>query len=213
MALSLLELFDFVGTVAFAVSGAIIAIRSSMDVFGVIMLAVATACGGGMIRDLIAGNTPPAVFTDPRYALAAAAVGAAVFILMYFHRSFSGKAASVYDAVLFWFDTLGLAAFTADGVMVGVHTGYGGNAFLLVFLGFMTGVGGGVLRDILADQMPYIFRKHVYALASIAGGIAMTLAHYFGMAWHSAMIVGFATVILLRFLAHRFGWNLPKVKN
>lgn len=211
MTLTMLEIFDFIGTLAFAISGAIVAIRKKMDVFGVIMLAIATACGGGMIRDLIAGNTPPNVFIDPRYALTAAAVGAAVFVFMYFHRSIPAGAAPVYEKFLFWFDTLGLAAFTADGVMVGVHTGYGGNAFLLVFLGFMTGVGGGALRDILADQMPDIFRKHIYALASIAGGISITFSHSLGLTWQTSMIVGFVTVILLRFLAQHFAWNLPKV--
>ena len=206
----LLTLFDLIGTIAFAISGAFVAAGKKMDLFGVIMLSVTTACGGGILRDMIIGNTPPAMFTNPLYVSIAAVTGGLVFCLLYFHRKMPGSVVPLYDQILFWFDTLGLAAFTVDGVMIGVHTGYGGNLFLLVFLGFITGVGGGVLRDVLASQLPYIFQKHVYALASILGAIVMCCTHRTGTPWSVSMVIGFTVIVATRCLARHFGWNLPK---
>ncbi|MBQ0001682.1 MAG: trimeric intracellular cation channel family protein [Clostridiales bacterium] len=208
-----LEYFDLVGTIAFAISGAFVGIRKKMDIFGVVVLAITTACGGGLIRDLIIGNNPPRMFRDPFYVMVAAVIGIIVFAVMYKHGTMPAKIHAIYDQMLFWFDTLGLAAFTVDGVMIGVGAGYGPNKFLIVFLGFMTGVGGGALRDIMADQMPDIFVKHIYALASIAGGITMTFIFGLLHSWQPAMIGGFITVILVRFLAARYNWNLPKVRD
>ena len=151
------------------------------------------------------------MFRNPFYVLVAAIVANIVFLLMYWHRHMPRKLAPLYDQLLFWFDSLGLAAFTVDGVMAGVRAGYPDNYFLICFLGFMTAVGGGALRDIMACQMPDIFRKHIYAVAAIAGAITMTvLYHYFGTE-NAAMIVGFLLVLVLRKLAAHFLWNLPRV--
>ena len=209
---TLLGIFDLTGTIAFAISGAFVAIRKKMDIFGVIVLAITTACGGGMLRDLIIGDIPPKMFRNPFYVAVSAIMALIVFSFMYRHQKMPGKIAPIYDNILFWFDTLGLAAFTVDGVMIGINAGYEKNAFLIIFLGFITGVGGGALRDIMADQMPDIFVKHIYAVASIAGGISMTL---FLIILHSrriAMIGGFSVVMILRFMAMKYQWNLPRVK-
>ena len=175
MPVTLLTLFDFIGTVAFAISGALVGIHKKMDIFGVNVLAVTTACGGGMIRDLIIGCIPPKMFQNPVFVLVAVVVANIVFLLCYLHRHMPKKLARFYDAMLFWFDSVGLAAFTVDGVMAGVRAGHGSNAFLICFLGFMTAVGGGALRDVMANQMPDIFRKHIYAVAAIAGAVLMTV--------------------------------------
>ena len=95
---------------------------------------------------------------------------------------------------------------------LGVHAGYEENAFLLVFLGFITGVGGGVLRDVLSNQMPAIFVKHVYALAVIVGSIFMLIIFELFGTWNIAMVLGFSVVLLVRLLARHFLWNLPKVE-
>ena len=134
--------FDLIGTIAFAISGALVGVNRRMDLFGIIVLAVSTACGGGMIRDITVGNIPPNMFRNPLYVGIAAGVAVVVFILFYSHAKMPRRMAPVYDKMLFWFDTLGLAAFTVDGIMVGIGCGYGDNAFLLVFLGFLTAVGG-----------------------------------------------------------------------
>lgn len=211
MSVTLLTIFDFIGTVAFAISGAFVGIHKKMDIFGVNVLAVTTACGGGMMRDLVIGSLPPQMFRNPIYVLVALVVANIVFLLMYRHRHMPKKLAPLYDEMLFWFDSLGLAAFTADGVMVGIRAGYADNYFLLWFLGFLTAVGGGALRDVMACQTPDIFRKHIYAVAAIAGAILMTvLRHYLGQE-NIPMICGFLLVLILRKLAAHFRWNLPKV--
>ena len=212
MPAALLTLFDFIGTIAFAISGAIVGIHKKMDIFGVNVLAVTTACGGGIIRDLMIGCTPPKMFQSPLFVFVAVIVANLVFFMMYLHRHIPGKLAPFYDKLLFWFDTLGLAAFTVDGVMAGVRAGYADNAFLICFLGFMTAVGGGALRDIMAAQMPDIFKKHIYALAAIAGAIAMAAVLHFTGSESVAMISGFLLVLLLRKLAAHYRWNLPKVQ-
>ena len=207
----MLTVFDITGTIAFAISGAFVGIHKKMDIFGVLMLAVTTACGGGPIRDLIIGVNPPAMFVEPVFVCIAAATGLSVFLIMYRHKRMPASFAGVYDTLLFWFDTLGLAAFTVDGVMIGINAGYAGNAFLLTFLGFVTGVGGGAFRDVLADQMPDIFKKHIYAVASISGALLAVLLHRTLFPWRLSMIAGFVLVIVIRCLARHYAWNLPKV--
>jgi uncharacterized membrane protein YeiH len=131
---------------------------------------------------------------------------------MYYRKGVPVKFSGIYDKGLFISDTLGLAAFMVDGVMIGANFGYEDDLFLLVFLGFITGVGGGVLRDVLSNQMPAIFVKHVYALPVIVGGIVMVIMHDLMHTWSAAMVISFALVILLRFMARHFLWNLPKVE-
>ncbi len=207
----LLTIFDLIGTVAFAISGAITGIKKRMDIFGVNILAIVTACGGGLLRDVVMGDFPPKMFVNPFYVAVAAIVANIVFLVMYFHRPIPQKFAGLYDRGLFIFDTLGLAAFMVDGVTIGANFGYEDDLFFLVFLGFLTGVGGGVLRDVLSIQMPAIFVKHVYALPVIVGGILMVFMHEIMGTWQVAMISGFLLVLLLRVMARHFLWNLPKV--
>lgn len=213
MTFSLLTILDMIGTVAFAISGALTGIRQRMDIFGVNVLAICTATGGGMLRDIIVGRFPPAMFRNPAYVAVACVTANIVFLVVRRKRAVPKTVITVYDKVLFWFDTFGLAAFTVDGVMMGIDQGYGYNIFLISFLGFTTGVGGGALRDILANQMPYIFRKHIYAIASIAGAVTTGLFEYYlpGLRL-PGMLSGFAVVILLRFLAAHYEWNLPVIK-
>lgn len=211
MSVTLLSFFDLIGTIAFAISGTFVGIRKKMDIFGVNVLAVTTACGGGLMRDLIIGVTPPMMFRNPFYVLAATIVANIVFLLMYRHRHMPRKLAPLYDQLLFWFDSLGLAAFTVDGVMAGVRAGYPDNYFLICFLGFITAVGGGALRDIMACQMPDIFRKHIYAVAAIAGAIVLAMLYRWTGMENLAMVSGFLLVLVLRKLAAHFLWNLPKV--
>ncbi len=216
MAITLIEIFDFIGTVAFAISGAFTGIKKKMDIFGVNILAILTACGGGLIRDITIGKIPPQMFLNPFYVIVAVVVANIVFCVMYFHKELPQRVdddlADLYDKAFFVSDSLGLAAFMVDGVMIGVHAGYEENAFLLGFLGFITGVGGGVFRDVLSNQMPAIFVKHVYALAVIVGSIFMLVVFKLFGTWNIAMVLGFSVVLLVRLLARHFLWNLPKVE-
>ena len=208
-------IMDLIGTVAFAVSGAMVAIRKEMDIFGVNILAVVTATGGGVVRDLLIGHTPPAMFENPLYVLISAVVANIVFIFVMMKHSHNRvlpvKFVHLYEKALFWADALGLAAFTVDGVHAGQYVKSAHPVFLVVFLGVITGVGGGVLRDVFAAQMPYIFVKHVYAVASLTGALVMAVT-CMRIGWETpAIMIGFTTVLVLRVLAYHFQWNLPRI--
>ncbi len=190
---------QIIGTVAFAVSGALEAIEKKMDIFGVAVLGMTTAVGGGIIRDIITGSLPPVVFTQPVYVFVSLGVGLIVFLPPV--RRFLKKT----DAVLLVMDSIGLGIFTVVGAKAGMMTG---NAFLAVFVAVVTGVGGGVMRDLFAGIKPQIFVKHFYACASIIG--AVLCVALFGLGENAAMVSGAALIALLRILAARFRWSLPK---
>lgn len=200
-----------VGTLAFAVSGAFVGVHGRMDVFGVIVLSLATACGGGLLRDLVVGVHPPLMFTNPMFAVLATATAILTFVVLYRHVRMSRGGLHVYARTFFWFDTLGLAAFTVDGVNVGIANGYDANVILLVFLGLLTGAGGGTIRDVLARRVPDVLIKDVYATASILGGLVMAVMSKYGCNPRLSMVCGFAAVVLMRLCATKFRWNLPRV--
>ena len=203
---------NVIGTIAFAVSGALTAIRREMDLLGVTILGMITAVGGGIIRDVIMGSTPPAAFIDPIYALIACGTSVLVFFVVYFkHKAYQKTEETLFQSIILAADTLGLAMFTVIGVQTAFEHHAAANLFLSVFLGTITGVGGGVLRDILAQDKPYIFHKHVYACASIIGAL---LCAVLWDVWGSriAMLTGAFAVVLIRALAARFKWNLPKIR-
>ena len=204
----LVFIFEIIGTVSFAVSGALTAIKKDMDIFGVVILGLTTAVGGGIIRDLVLGITPPKTFQDPIYAIIAIITSIAVFILIFKRRlEFKGH---VYDHIMLIMDTIGLATFTVIGMNVayGQHTEY--SSFLLVFVGVITGVGGGVMRDLFAGDKPYIFVKHIYACASIIGAIACeVLSAVFTQT--VGMVGGIIVIMMIRFLSAYFRWNLPRI--
>jgi uncharacterized membrane protein YeiH len=207
--LSLLFFVEAIGTIAFASSGAMVAIKKQLDLLGVIVLGVTTAVGGGMLRDIIIGNVPPALFKEPIYVLLAFITVMLLFITVRLNQKFiSGRYMETFEKVMNIFDAIGLGAFTVVGIDTAVLAGYGTYHFLIVFLGVITGVGGGILRDIMAGQTPYVLKKHIYACASIAGAML-----YAGLMNHInediAMLSGAATVIIIRLLATRFCWNLP----
>lgn len=200
-------ILELVGTVAFAASGAIIAIRKKMDIFGVAVLALTTAVGGGIIRDVILDVTPPATFRNPIYALTAAVVSLVIFIKPVRHYLTGNH--KVYQRTMLVMDAVGLGIFSVVGVSMAYTVQPDGGAFLAVFVGVLTGVGGGVLRDVMAGDMPYIFVKHVYACASLAGALLCALTwQVLGQVY--AMVAGAVTVVIIRILSATFKWNLPR---
>ena len=200
-------ILELIGTVAFAVSGAVTAIEKKMDIFGVCVLALTTAVGGGIIRDLILGNTPPATFLNPIYALTAIIVALIVFLRPV--RSYLMGSHKVYRGTMLVMDSLGLGIFTVVGVSIAFSTLENAGAFLTVFVGVITGVGGGVLRDIMAGNTPFIFVKHIYAVASLLGAlICVFLWQPFGQI--PAMMLGTLLVLFIRLLSSIFHWNLPR---
>ena len=150
-------IMEIMGTVAFAASGAMVGIRKRMDIFGVCVLGFVTAVGGGIVRDLVLGITPPNVFQNPSYALVAVITSLVVFATIYVRRDvLDGSFKIVYDKSMLIMDTIGLAIFTVVGVNIGIQQGYVEKVFLLTFAGTITGVGGGLMRDVMAGQPPYI---------------------------------------------------------
>ena len=204
----LFSIFELLGTVAFAVSGAMEGVRHRMDLFGVTLLGLVTAIGGGVLRDLVIGQIPPKVFRDSRCAVLAILVALAVFIILKLTQERKPRAlARLRDRLYFLSDTLGLAAFTVLGIE---SAGPRSNTGLLLFVGMITGVGGGVLRDILAGSVPSILRKHIYAVASLAGALADVLLMHILPA-EIAMLAGFVLVVLIRLAAAHYKWNLPHI--
>ena len=151
--ISIFFIIEVIGTVAFASSGAMVAIKQQLDLLGVVVLGVTTAVGGGMLRDIILGNVPPGLFMNPVYVMAAFITVLALFIVVRLNqRILESRYIASYEKMMNIFDAIGLAAFTVTGIDTAVLAGYGDYHFLSVFLGVLTGVGGGVLRDIMAGQ-------------------------------------------------------------
>ena len=156
---------ELIGAAAFAVSGAMTGIRKHMDIFGAFVLALTVAVGGGIIRDVILGAFPPAMFQNPIYALTAFITCLIVFIPQV--RGFLERS----SRIMLLADSIGLGIFTVSGAMRAFEVSDHPTVFLAVFVGVITGVGGGLLRDVMAGDMPYIFVKHIYATASIIGAL------------------------------------------
>lgn len=208
----ILFVFEMVGTVAFAISGAMIAIKKRVDIFGVIVLSAMTALGGGIVRDILIGHLPPAMFSDYRYVLAAVVTSVIVFIAAYIFRDFYRRSESTVDAINNVFDALGLGIFTVMGAKVAIDSGFTVNGILVVCLAVITGVGGGIIRDIMLREIPFVLKKRIYAVASILGGTAYHLMYIHNVNIRLATVIAVLIVFVVRILATVFKLDLPKVK-
>lgn len=213
---TLFFIVEILGTIAFAVSGAATAIDRRLDVFGVVVLGCVTACGGGILRDTILGQIPPMSFINPVYLTTAAISAVLVFVYTkYRHKRITdvhsfGKLRLDLDMPLNVIDAAGLGLFSVIGVQNTVNAGYGDNMFFCIFLGACTGVGGGMLRDMMSSTTPAIFRKHIYAIASIIGAIVYYLLMDLNRG--AAIVVTTVLVTVLRVLATVYRWSLPKIQ-
>jgi len=206
-------LMEATGAVAFACSGSLLAIRKKMDLLGICIMGVVTAVGGGMLTDIILGIHPPALFRQPGMTALAALTSVVVFLIAKSHVNHPEhtKTEHLGKTAMLIADTIGLAAFTVAGVSKARVNGYD-SLFLLVFLGTLTGTGGGLIRDLLAQEPPYIFTKHIYASAAILGSLVCALL-YDVIGEVPASAAGCAVVIIIRALASHFRWNLPRVSD
>lgn len=208
----IIYLLEIIGTIAFAFSGAMVGIKRRMDILGVTVLGITTAVGGGLIRDIILDKTPPNMFLYPSYTITAIITSIVVFVIVYKNKIASLiRHIDIYDRILTIMDTVGLGAFTVLGINTGLAVGYKGNYFLLIFVGVITGVGGGILRDVMAGTRPYIFVKHVYATASLAGAVVCVILVTLIEEKTIGMVSGAFTVLILRYFAIKYDWNLPKI--
>lgn len=209
LAESILLIIKLIGTIAFAVSGALVAIDKQFDIFGAIVLGVIAAVGGGVLRDILLGITPPLIFKEYLFVTVAFITSFLVFWIEYF-RTFN-KHKTYYLQVINMFDAVGLGVFTVIGVNTALLYGHGNNWFLVVFIGTTTGISGGVMRDVLAGRIPMVLRKQVYALASITGAIIFYILYHTELVLTVAMFFSIAVVVLIRLLAMYFKWSLPRV--
>lgn len=208
----LLVAAEWIGTVAFAISGAATAIQRKLDLFGVLLMGLLTALGGGMLRDLLLGNVPPAIFFNWPFVLAALITSLAVFVVAYVtHQSFAVKESPV-KRIVDVADALGLGIFAVLGTQVAIQAGFDSNPGMCVAMGAITGCGGGALRDVLSREIPFVFTKHVYAVAAIVGAVLYyLLAQRIGMSVNTSAVIAMALTLTIRVLAMLHRWNLPKV--
>ena len=202
-------IFDMLGTVAFAISGAIVGVAKKMDIFGIIVLALATAIGGGVIRDCLVGHFPPNSLQGMAYVLVVCGVS---FIVFFIYRTrYYKQVMGLWSRRSYMMaDALGLASFTVTGASVG-YAAYPELPVFIVLLGTITAVGGGILRGMLAQQIPSVLKADVYALPSIIGGVAYYLMRHGNWTFEPAY-GAFMVVLVIRLLALYFHWSLPKVR-
>lgn len=203
---------QIIGTVAFAASGAMLAIDRDLDLFGVLFLGVITAVGGGAIRDLLLGSFPPVAFRDATYVLVAFVTALIVFLLAAMGNVRYWRERDAMDRAFNLLDAIGLGIFSAVGAQTAMSAGFSGNAFLCVFMGMTTGVGGGILRDLLSKTVPAVLKRRIYAVASIIGAATYFYMVKFSAGAPVAMLAGMLITVLIRMLATHYAWNLPRVK-
>lgn len=198
--MTLLYTLDLLGTAAFAASGALAGIRREMDVFGVLVLGLVTATGGGTLRDLLLGDTPPFIFKDETYLYLSVAVSILVFI---FHHRLD-----FLTNPLTYFDAVGLGTFVVIGTYKAIEFRLG--FFGAVMMGIMTATAGGMIRDLLSAKVPMVLQKDVYASACLVGGALLYLLQLTALPSTLTALISASTVIILRMLAIKYDWSLPR---
>ena len=195
------QIIDILGTIAFAISGALVAMNKRMDPFGVLIIAFVTAVGGGTLRDVMIGIEPVSWMRNMTfvYVITASAVFAVIF----------RKRISYLRTSLFLFDTIGIALYTVVGIETGLVAGL--HPIICIALGTMTACFGGVIRDMLCNEIPVIFRKEIYATACILGGLTYFLLLQFLEDRNYLFIIAGLVVITVRLLAVKFKISLPSL--
>ncbi len=195
----LLLVYDLTGTFVFAISGAMLGARRQLDIFGILVLSFAASSAGGITRDLLIGAVPPAAISDWRYLAVSLAAG----LMSFFCYSLIAR----LRAAILVFDAAGLALFAVSGAQKALA--YGLNPLMAALLGMLTGIGGGIARDLLVARTPVVLRSDLYALAALAGAVPVVVGD--GLNWPAVptAIMGAVVCFGLRMMAIRYGWNLP----
>ena len=200
---------ELIGVASAAIAGTMVAIEKRCDAFGVVFLAFISALGGGALRDTMIGHLPPRMFTSYAYIGTALAFSLSVFFFALRHHETYHANKDRLDWLNNWFDAVGLAAFTIAGENLTIAA-CGMEDFLTpILLGVVTGVGGGVLRDVLTGTMPRLLYKRIYALASLAGAVLYYLWLLVGLPDTLGSALCLALIVLLRYFATRYHWNMP----
>ncbi len=196
---TLVRILDLSGTFVFAISGALAAINRRLDIFGILVLSFVAGNFGGITRDLLIGAIPPAVLSDGRYLLVSILAG----LLAFFFYAGVGK----LKTPVLLFDAVGLAFFAVAGAQKAVT--FGLSPVMAALLGMLTGIGGGMMRDVLLTEIPQVLRSDLYAVAALAGASTVVVGDLLGLSYGISAPVGGILCFGIRFMAIRHGWNLP----
>jgi uncharacterized membrane protein YeiH len=191
---------DLFGVIVFAVTGSLAAGKKQLDLFGVVVLALATALGGGTIRDVTLGALPVFWVCDPTYVIVAAATALATFVIV--------RCWELPGGVLLVADAFGLAIFTVIGA--GKALSLGVSPVIAVLMGMMTGVAGGMIRDVLSGEIPLILRREVYATASLCGAVVLAALSWVFPGAAANTVVAVVVILAIRLAALKWGLSLPR---
>lgn len=194
-----IKVLDWIGTFVFALSGGLLGVQKGFDLFGVLFLSFVVAVVGGMMRDVLIGAVPPAAISQIHYFLIAIGGGLITFFCY-------PKVASRQRQTLL-FDAVGLALFAVTGAEKAIDHGI--NPLMASILGMLTGIGGGMVRDVLAGEVPFVLKSDLYATAALAAGAIVSFGHLLGLPRLYIMLVGASVCVLLRILAIYRGWRAP----
>jgi uncharacterized membrane protein YeiH len=200
--MEVIYVLDILGTFAFAISGALVALDKKFDIFGVIIIAFVTAVGGGMLRDVLINAHPINWIGDLNYLYI-------IFFAVLFTFLFKSKIAHL-SKTMFLFDTIGISVFTLLGLQKGLS--YDLHPIISIIMGMISAVFGGVLRDVLTAKIPLIFEKEIYASACLAGGITYLILNYFKVDENVNFIISAIIIASIRAIAVKFHLELPKIK-
>ena len=193
------DILDLGGTFVFAISGAVAAVNRRLDIFGILVLSFVTGNFGGITRDLLIGAVPPAALVDGRYLLVSVLAGLITFFW------YAGVDRLRNPVLLF--DAVGLSFFAATGAQKA--TTFGLSPLMAALLGMLTGIGGGMTRDVVLTEIPQVLRADLYAVAALAGASIVVIGHLLGVTYGVSALVGGALCFGLRFMAIWYGWHLP----
>src|SRR5690606_20666479 len=198
----IISILDILGLIAFAISGSLAAIERKMDFFGVFIIALVTSIGGGTLRDILIGNTPVSWLLNLQtfYIVVASAIFTIIF----------RQKLRILRTSLFLFDTIGIGLFTLIGIEKGLEIHL--SPIICILLGTVTACFGGVMRDILCNEIPVIFRKEIYATAYLSGGVMFFILYYLNLPQDIPSIVAACTIITIRILAVKFHWSFPQIE-
>jgi uncharacterized membrane protein YeiH len=195
------QIVDILGTIAFSISGALVAMNKRMDPFGVLIIAFVTAVGGGTLRDIMIGIEPVSWMKNMTFVYVI--IGSVAFAVIF------RKRINYLRKSLFLFDTIGIALYTLVGVETGLNAGL--HPIICIALGTMTACFGGVLRDVLCNEIPVVFRKEIYATACILGGLTYFVLRKFLKDENYLFVIAGLVVIIVRLVAVRFKISLPSL--
>ena len=199
--MTLLQLIDFIGTVAFAASGALAGVRKKLDLYGICFLAIVAAVGGGTVRDVLLGRVPPFAFTDLSYFILSISTAVIVFI---FHKQLT----RTYTKLV-WADALGLGLFNVTGLTIAINEGV--DYFGSIVFGVITCTVGGMMRDVLIGETPFVLKQEIYATACIISGVLFCALHYVGVNMQLNMAVSAVLLFAVRMITYKFRVNMPSV--